>query len=79
MKLKPATAKGTYMRSVTISTTHGPGIKVDTDAVHRAGSPTKLHDSHLPSAGASSIQTRYSEPHQPHDTFIPTLVKEAGL
>jgi len=30
MKLKPATAKGTYMRSVTISTTHGPGIKVDT-------------------------------------------------
>jgi large subunit ribosomal protein L1 len=32
MKLKPATAKGTYMRSVTISTTHGPGIKVDTSA-----------------------------------------------
>jgi len=30
MKLKPATAKGTYMKSVTISTTHGPGIKVDT-------------------------------------------------
>jgi len=30
MKLKPATAKGTYMRSVTISTTFGPGIKVDT-------------------------------------------------
>jgi large subunit ribosomal protein L1 len=30
MKLKPATAKGTYMRSVTISTTFGPGVKVDT-------------------------------------------------
>jgi len=30
MKLKPATAKGTYMRSVTISTTFGPGIKIDT-------------------------------------------------
>ena len=30
MKLKPATSKGTYMRSVTISTTHGPGIKIDT-------------------------------------------------
>jgi large subunit ribosomal protein L1 len=30
MKLKPATSKGTYMRSVTLSTTHGPGIKVDT-------------------------------------------------
>jgi large subunit ribosomal protein L1 len=32
MKLKPQTAKGTYMRSVTLSTTHGPGIKVDTAA-----------------------------------------------
>jgi len=30
MKLKPATAKGTYMKSVTLSTTHGPGVKVDT-------------------------------------------------
>ena len=30
MKLKPQTSKGTYMRTVTISTTHGPGVKVDT-------------------------------------------------
>ena len=30
MKLKPATAKGTYMKSVTLSTTHGPGVKIDT-------------------------------------------------
>src|SRR6185503_8206911 len=29
MKLKPATAKGTYMKSITISTTHGPGVKID--------------------------------------------------
>ena len=35
MKLKPATAKGTYMRSITISTTHGPGIKIDTRRVRR--------------------------------------------
>ncbi len=28
-KLKPASAKGNYFRSVTISTTHGPGIKVE--------------------------------------------------
>src|SRR5512137_1500137 len=29
LKLKPSSAKGTYMRSITISTTMGPGIKVD--------------------------------------------------
>jgi len=28
-KLKPSSAKGTYVKSITISTTHGPGIKVD--------------------------------------------------
>jgi large subunit ribosomal protein L1 len=32
VKLKPASAKGTYMRSIVISTTHGPGIKIDTAA-----------------------------------------------
>jgi large subunit ribosomal protein L1 len=29
IKLKPSSAKGTYMRSITISSTHGPGIKID--------------------------------------------------
>jgi len=29
LKLKPQSAKGTYMRSVTVSTTMGPGIKID--------------------------------------------------
>jgi large subunit ribosomal protein L1 len=37
MKLKPATAKGAYMRSITISTTHGPGIYVDTAAYQGTG------------------------------------------
>ena len=29
LRLKPQSAKGTYMRSVTVSTTMGPGIKID--------------------------------------------------
>ncbi len=28
-KMKPSTAKGTYFKSVVISTTHGPGVKVE--------------------------------------------------
>ena len=30
MKLKPATAKGVYLKGIAISTTMGPGIKLDT-------------------------------------------------
>ena len=29
IKAKPAAAKGTYLRSVTVSSTMGPGIKVN--------------------------------------------------
>jgi large subunit ribosomal protein L1 len=33
IKLKPSTAKGTYIKSITISTTHGPGIKIEPSTV----------------------------------------------
>lgn len=33
MKLKPSTAKGTYVKGITVSSTMGPGIKVDTAAL----------------------------------------------
>jgi large subunit ribosomal protein L1 len=36
MKAKPAAAKGTYLRSITISTTMGAGVKVDTSTVETA-------------------------------------------
>jgi len=33
IKAKPSTSKGTYLRSITISTTMGPGIKIDAAGV----------------------------------------------
>lgn len=33
VRLKPASSKGTYLKGIAISTTMGPGIKVDTSAV----------------------------------------------
>ncbi len=33
MRVKPASAKGTYFRSVTISSTMGPGVKIDPSVV----------------------------------------------
>ena len=37
MKAKPASAKGTYLKSLIISTTMGPGIKIDTNEVISLG------------------------------------------
>lgn len=34
VRLKPSASKGTYLRSITISSTMGPGIKIDTASVH---------------------------------------------
>jgi large subunit ribosomal protein L1 len=33
VKLKPSTAKGTYLKSITVSTTHSPGVRVDAAAL----------------------------------------------
>jgi large subunit ribosomal protein L1 len=33
MKMKPATAKGVYLKSITVSATMGPGVKVATDEI----------------------------------------------
>jgi large subunit ribosomal protein L1 len=33
LRLKPAASKGTYMRSIAVSTTMGPGVKIDAAAV----------------------------------------------
>ena len=37
VKAKPASAKGTYMQSLTISTTMGPGIRIDTTEASSVG------------------------------------------
>ncbi|MFZ5862989.1 MAG: 50S ribosomal protein L1 [Nitrospirota bacterium] len=38
IKAKPAAAKGTYVRSVSVSATMGPGIKIDPTTIGRAAS-----------------------------------------
>jgi large subunit ribosomal protein L1 len=38
IKAKPAAAKGTYLRSVSVSSTMGPGIKVDAASIEQPAS-----------------------------------------
>ncbi|MBI3607860.1 MAG: 50S ribosomal protein L1, partial [Nitrospirae bacterium] len=33
MKAKPASAKGTYMKTVTVSSTMGPGVRIDAASI----------------------------------------------
>jgi large subunit ribosomal protein L1 len=33
VKMKPSTAKGTYMKSITVASTMSPGVKVDTKSI----------------------------------------------
>ncbi len=35
MKMKPPTAKGQFIKSITLSTTHSPGVKVDVNSIFR--------------------------------------------
>jgi large subunit ribosomal protein L1 len=37
LKLKPASAKGTYLRGAALSSTMGPGIRLDPSALVRQG------------------------------------------
>jgi large subunit ribosomal protein L1 len=33
LRMKPSSSKGTYLRAIAISTTMGPGVKIDTSLV----------------------------------------------
>lgn len=39
LKLKPSTAKGIYMKSISISTTFGPGVRLDPGEVYQVANP----------------------------------------
>jgi large subunit ribosomal protein L1 len=41
LRLKPSSAKGTYVRSVAISTTMGPGVRLDANEVIRASAESR--------------------------------------